>query len=181
MGEDRMRLIPTKEVTEEWWQLYSAAFPAEERRNATEHEHALRDDAFHACMLRDVSNFVGLLTWWQWDNMLYVEHLAIAQEKRGMGYGGAALQALKQCGLDIVLEIEPVRDDVSAKRLAFYQANGFVLLPFPHTQLAYQKGYPDIELLLLGYSPAGVPFHTEKWAEFEKRFANGPMRYRDAE
>lgn len=176
-----MRLIPTKGVAGEWWQLYCAAFPAEERRHATEHERALQDAAFHACSLRDASHFVGLLTWWQWDSMLYVEHLAIAEEKRGMGYGGATLQALKQHGVDIVLEIEPVQDEVTAKRLAFYQSNGFVLLPFPHTQLAYQKGCPDMELLLLGYSPAGLPFHTEKWAEFEKHFANGPMRYRDAE
>lgn len=176
-----MHIITMEETAPEWWDLYCAAFPVEERRGRDSHEQALRDEHFQACRLEEGGEFVGLLTWWQWEGMLYIEHLAIAEEKRGKGYGHAALAELQRSsGQDIILEIEPVCDEATARRLAFYSSCGFRALPHPHVQLAYQRGCADVPLLLLGFSAQGEEWSDEAVAQFEAHFAQGPMRYRDA-
>lgn len=175
-----MQLVPITRTPPEWWDLYCTAFPAEERRARDTHEQALRDAHFHACSLWDRDAFIGLLTWWQWDDMLYIEHLAIAESKRGKGYGRAALAALQQRGQRIILEIEPVCNETTARRLAFYRTCGFRTLPHPHIQFAYQQGFADIPLLLLGFSTQGEDWSDEAVARFEAHFAQGPMNYRDA-
>ena len=166
-------------ISSDWWNLYCSAFPAEERRSNITHGNALKDKRFHACQLVEGPQFVGLLTWWQWPDMIYVEHLAIEEAMRGKGYGKRALQQLQELSRDIVLEIEPVRDSLTQRRLRFYQSCGFAALPYPHTQLAYQHGYRDIPLTLLGWSPSKESIDTDKWQLFEMRFAAAPMQYRD--
>ncbi len=156
----------------EWWQLYETAFPACERRGAGQHAAALQDTAFHCLHLADAQGFVGILSYWKWENLCYVEHLAITPERRGQGLGHCVLELLPA---PAILEIEPVVDDSTAKRLAFYESCGFTRLPQPHVQLAYQAGQPDVPLWLLSRPALG----ESMVAAFETLFLSGPMRYRD--
>lgn len=160
------------EYAEAWWQLYESAFPASERRSATQHAAALKDAAFHCMCLADARGFAGLLTYWKWETLVYVEHLAVSPEHRGQGIGHAVLDMLPGT---VILEIEPVEDSATARRLAFYESCGFVRLPQPHVQLAYQTGEEDIALWLLS-RPAVDAGVVER---FEELFHAGPMRYRD--
>lgn len=155
----------------EWWRLYESAFPASERRGSAMHAAALGDEAFHCLHLADESGFVGILSYWQWPEVCFVEHLAIVAERRGQGLGRRALSLLPQ---PFILEIEPVVDAATARRLAFYESCGLVRLPQPHVQLAYQTGQPDVPLWLLSRPLMGAP----EVARFEQLYHSGPMRYR---
>lgn len=157
---------------QEWWQLYEAAFPACERRSAAQHAAALGEPAFYCLHLADAAGFVGLLSYWQWEGLCYVEHLAIAPSRRGQGLGHRVLQLLPQ---PFILEIEPVVDALTARRLAFYESCDLVRLPQPHVQLAYQAGQPDVPLWLLSLPIMG----EAEVARFEELYLAGPMRYRD--
>ena len=44
--------------------------------------------------LPDAEGFAGILSYWKWAELIYVEHLAIAPERRGRGLGHLALQLL---------------------------------------------------------------------------------------
>ena len=156
----------------EWWHLYETAFPATERRGAVQHAAALAEAAFHCLYLADAAGFAGLLTYWQWEHLAYVEHLAIVPSRQGRGLGRAALAMLDS---PVFLEIEPVVDTATARRLAFYESCGFEKLSNHHVQLAYQIGEPDIALWLLS-RPA---VDADTVADFERLFHAGPMRYRD--
>lgn len=156
----------------EWWQLYKDAFPVCERRGAVQHAAALLDTAFHCLHLRDEDGFVGLLSYWQWEGLCYVEHLAIAPARRGQGLGHRVLELVPA---PAILEIEPVVDSTTARRLAFYESCGFLRLPQPHVQLAYQTGQPEVPLWLLSRPVMDAALV----AEFENLFHSGPMRYRD--
>lgn len=136
------------------------------------HASALEDAGFHCLHLSDESGFVGILSYWQWPELCFVEHLAIAADRRGQGLGHHVLQLVPQ---PFILEIEPVVDAVTARRLAFYESCGLVRLPQPHVQLAYQSGQPDIPLWLLSRPVLGAP----EVARFEQLYLAGPMRYRD--
>lgn len=155
-----------------WWKLYESAFPETERRALAQHASALKDASFHCLHLSDSQGFVGILSYWRWGKLNYVEHLAIASERRGQGLGHAALSMVSS---PCILEIEPVIDAATARRLSFYESCGFTRLPHPHMQLAYQHGLPAVELWLL----AKPVFTNQEVEEFESLYHAGPMRYRD--
>ena len=163
---------PQHPLASEWWELYESAFPATERRGCAQHAAALQEPAFHCLHLADETGFAGLLGYWQWDSLIYVEHLAIVSGRRGQGLGHRALALLE---FPAILEIEPVVDSTTARRLAFYESCGFVRLPQPHVQLAYQQGLPDVPLWLL----SRPVMDAATVAAFEEFFLAGPMRYRD--
>lgn len=163
---------PRHPLAGEWWQLYEAAFPPSERRGAVQHAAALADTAFHCLHLADAGGFAGLLSYWLWPGLCYVEHLAICESRRGQGLGHRALELLPQ---PFILEIEPVVDAATARRLAFYESCGLVRLPQPHVQLAYQAGQPEVPLWLLS-NPALSEAEVQR---FEELYHAGPMRYRD--
>ena len=156
----------------EWWELYEAAFPVTERRSVYLHAKALEAPAFRCLYLEDSAGFAGIMAYWQWQNMMFLEHLAIVAARRGQGLGHQALSMLQG---RVMLEIEPVVDVQTARRLAFYESCGFSRLPHPHVQLPYQAGQPDIPLWLLSrprVSDAEVQ-------AFEREYLLGPMQYRD--
>lgn len=152
--------------------MYESAFPASERRSAEQHAFALADEAFYCLYLYDASGFAGLLSYWLLDALIYVEHLAIVPERRGQGLGHKALQLLPK---PYILEIEPVADAETARRLTFYESCGLVHLPHSHVQPAYQAGMPDVPLWLLS-NPA---LDEATVARFEKLYMAIPMCYRD--
>lgn len=160
-----------------FWALYTGAFPKEERRAESEHLSALADSSFHCLHAEWGGEAAGLLTYWHWEEaqLLYVEHLAIAPHLRGQGLGHLLLQSLP-AEQSVILEIEPVADAATARRLHFYESAGFHMLPYPHLQLAYQKGCADIPLQLLGRGVMNPSVH----AEFLRRYHAGPMQYRQA-
>lgn len=159
-------------LAEEWWNLYESAFPVCERRGTALHTAALADPAFHCLHISDAIGFVGLLSYWQWSDLCYVEHFAIAESRRGQGLGHRVLKLLPE---PFILEIEPVENEITARRLAFYESCGMVRLSQQHVQLAYQRGMPDIPLWLLS-RPALDAVAVQR---FELLFLAGPMQYRD--
>lgn len=162
---------PTDPCAQEWWNLYESAFPPCERRSEEHHAAALADSSFFCLHLADDTGFVGLLSYWALDFVTYVEHLAIVPERRGQGLGHQLLQLVS---VPFILEIEPVTDGLTARRLAFYESCGLVKLTESHVQPAYQAGLPDIPLWLLS-RPA---LDAAAVACFEKLYLAGPMRYR---
>ena len=165
-------LSPQHPLAGEWWQLYKAAFPTSERRGGAQHAAALQDAAFHCLHLADEAGLAGIRSYWQWTGLCYVEHLAIAESRRGQRLGHQALELLP---LPCILEIEPVVDASTARRLAFYESAGLVRLPQPHVQLAYQAGQPDVPLWLLSKPALG----EAEVVRFKQLYHAGPMRYRD--
>lgn len=154
-----MRLM--KSPSPEAEQLYAESFPLCERRTAAHHRAiAAEESDFYPMELYGFSGvFIGILYYWYWPqhDLLFVEHLAIVPSFRGKGYGHAALRQLQQMQACIILEIEPVKDALTARRLAFYESAGFVRLPFEHVQLPYHVGGAPVPLELLSRQPDGTP------------------------
>lgn len=159
--------IPTRDAAE----LYEKAFPFCERRSAAHHisKVAAETDFFATELSTDAGQFVGILYYWYWPqhSLLFVEHLAIAEHLRGRGYGHEALRLLQLPEICVILEIEPVADEQTARRLAFYESAGFVRLPYPHVQLPYHRGGNPVPLELLSRRSDGLPASAAQAALLE--------------
>lgn len=161
------------------WQIYESAFPRSERRSRTQHELAMRSEStFHCKQLMLGEQVVGLLFYWELPTGLFVEHLAVAEQCRGLGVGTAALKWLQKQGKLLVLEIEPPQNAPTRRRLAFYQAAGFVLLPYEHVQLPFHDDTPSVPMRLLSWPYAAAASEVEC---LEDCLRNTIMRYVDFE
>ncbi len=130
--------------------LYESAFPEIERR-PTDHEIAMTDPRFEIRIIRqDDGTFAGFITLWHFSDFVYVEHFAMLPALRGCGLGSRTLQTLqKESALPIVLEIEMPEDELSRRRMAFYQRNGFSAMPQHYAQPSYAPTLPSLPLLIM--------------------------------
>lgn len=122
--------------------LMQAAFPLQERRDASlQREFTDNKPYFHCHIILKQDTPIGLLNLWKLEDFHYIEHFAIHVQYRNKGYGQQVLSHLKEeiKGL-IVLEAEEPTDDITRRRISFYQRQGFVLQDIPYLQPPYRKG-----------------------------------------
>ena len=142
---------PNEEMWKEAFALCESAFPKEERRDLDELLRVMKNSDYHFCVLLEREELCGIVLYWEIGELIYLEHLATMPEKRCSGLGSAALELLKQEGKMIILEIEPPADELTKRRLGFYQRNGFEVAAYRHVQAKYHEGDPDVELVILSY------------------------------
>ena len=94
---------------------------------------------------------LGLLTTWEFADFIYIEHFAIDPALRSQGYGSEALKAFihEQCK-PLVLEAEPPTDEMTHRRIRFYERIGLTLYDYPYIQPAYTEESLPVELRLMG-------------------------------
>lgn len=136
--------------------LLHSAFPEVERRDTSEQrKNSDCHPLFHSNLIMDNEKPVGLLTYWDFDSFIYIEHFAIDGQLRNKGYGQQALSLLKgQVQRSIVLEAEEPSDELTARRIGFYQRQGFVLQNTPYLQPPYHSGDGWLPMKLMIYGMA---------------------------
>ena len=111
-------------------ELYDAAFPEYQRRNDIDVAAVFRQPAYRLDAWLADGEFAAFMSWWNFPDIRYVEHLAVAPDKRSLGIGKKLLQAwLPTAETLVALEIDPVVDELTRRRLAFYQRVGFAENP----------------------------------------------------
>lgn len=133
--------------------LCESNFIREERRDADEQERVLGDPCYHLCTVEDGAT-VGIAFYWESRDFIYLEHLCIDPELRSKGYGGRVLELFKRMGKTVILEIEPVVNEQTQKRLSFYERNGFIRNGHFHINPKYHVGDEDLVLWIMTYDRA---------------------------
>ena len=136
---------------ENTYRLYHNSFPAEERRNWAEMELILKTDKrFNMFAFSNDNEFSGFLTFWEFENFVYVEHFAVSNTKRGQGIGTQIMQIfIAEHKLPIVLEVELPENPQAIKRIAFYEKLNFVIISKPYLQPPYDGKSDFLPLLLM--------------------------------
>ncbi|MDR1743591.1 MAG: GNAT family N-acetyltransferase [Dysgonamonadaceae bacterium] len=151
------------------WNLYQNSFPVAEQRKPEDHRRALADPAFHPVSAWEGGELIGLIFYWEWDSYRYLEHLAVSAELRGQGYGSEILRFLKDSSHSIILEIDPLVNELSVRRLQFYERAGFTLTPFRFVHLPYRLDFPPIELLILSFPKRITPQQYDDFLSFVRK------------
>ncbi len=143
--------------------LYINSFPLCERRDMSNHEIALTYLDYHFDFIIKDNNLVGIMLYWESENFIFLEHFAIVKELRNNGYGEKALNLLKEKNKSIILEVEPLVDDITSRRVNFYKRNGFYLTNHHHVQLKYHKNDSDLILKIMSYP---LPINQKEYTIF---------------
>jgi GNAT superfamily N-acetyltransferase len=133
------------------WELYENSFPIAERRKIGDHLRACNDDRFFPLSVWEGGELIGLMFFWEWDSYRYLEHLAVNPALRGHGYGSQMLRFLRDSEHTIILEIDPLSNELSVRRLQFYERSGYTLTPYRFVHLPYRLDANAQELLILSY------------------------------
>lgn len=130
--------------------VYRVSFPIYEQRTEIQQEDAFSSSHYHLDCYMQSDCFVGFIAYWAFDRYVYVEHFAIHPELRGGGFGGKILTTLiSNENKRVILEIDPIADEVSSARMRFYQSYGFSENSYPHIHPAYREEYPGHNLIVM--------------------------------
>ena len=131
---------------------YEESFPPEERRNFDSLIDLFPYPDMHLCALVQTGQPVGFINYWQWPDagVLFIEHFAIDPDRRGQQLGQKALaQVLGIPAAYYILEVELPTDELSKRRIRFYERQGFLVNNFPYAQPPYRPENPPIPMKLL--------------------------------
>ena len=88
----------------------------------------------------------------EFDAFLFVEHFAVRKSCRNGGLGAVLLtQLTAQSRKPVILEVELPTGELEARRIAFYERNGFVMNPFEYMQPAMGEDRHAIPLRIMSY------------------------------
>ncbi len=109
--------------------LWLEAFPDDERRaTLAQRRNTDANPAFHCLLAESEGQAVGFFTYWDFGRYAYGEHFATDPQVRNHGYGGQIVAALlRHIGKPLVLEVELPTDEMSCRRVRFYERNGLRL------------------------------------------------------
>ena len=127
------------------------AFPYEERRDYSDQKECLKNKYFNFFEIYDGDVAVGFTALWVFENFVFIEHIAIDEDKRGSGYGSKAIELIKEkYNKPLILEAEAPVTEQQIKRIKFYNRLGFNVNSFNYTQPSYHGG-EGVPLLILSY------------------------------
>jgi ribosomal protein S18 acetylase RimI-like enzyme len=133
-------------------QTYTASFPVAERRDFLLVKDLLvHESRFTLCALLHENRYIGFISFWQFDAFTYIEHFAIDESDRNKGWGAIVMKQFTGKIYPVVLETEPPCDELSTRRMGFYQRLGFVTVCHRYLQPPYRKGEPWLPLCLMSY------------------------------
>ena len=133
------------------WEIYRYSFPVYQQRTPEHQLTAFKSNLYHMEAFVEGGEVIGLIGYWVFPDYTYIEHYAMASPFRGQGRGTEILKEFleRQENKTVVLEIDPVVDGISARRLRFYQNLGFRESPFRHQCPSYQSDAEEGELWVL--------------------------------
>lgn len=132
---------------------YVLSFPETERRDFILFCKLIAEEpVFKLFTILMDDKYAGFITCWQFSGFVYVEHFAIDESMRSGGIGSIAMQSfLTLMDNPVVLEVEAVVDDLTARRVRFYEALGFKLHSQAYKQPPYRESDSWYDMKLMSY------------------------------
>lgn len=130
--------------------IMEQSFPEDEYRPYEEQEALLKNPAYHIYTINDNADIKAFVAIWEFDEIIFIEHLAVNPEFRNEGLGSLILQELiKRLNKLICLEVELPEDEMKRRRIGFYERNGFYLNEYDYVQPAFSKEKNPVPLKIM--------------------------------
>lgn len=148
-------------------EIYTQSFPLHEQRDIPDLEKILDHPDFHYdAILTSKGRVAAILCSWITSDFVYLEHLAVSSDMRNGGFGKIILDKIKQnMPAPVILEIDPIENEISQRRLGFYERNGFIAnYRYDYIHPPYKQGDASYPLLVMSYPAELSP---ELFSKFE--------------
>ena len=130
--------------------LYLTVFPPNERREFEELKKQIYNDECNVNLILAGDKVAGFIIYWNFTDFVFLEHFATEPCLRGLGIGEKTLTEIKTLfQKTAILETEPPADEMSQRRIGFYERNGFHLLERHYLQPSYDGKKPEVEMKLM--------------------------------
>ena len=138
---------------DEMFHLMQISFPENEYRTYSDQKSLLTNPKYHIITKEnEQKNIVAFLAFWSLGDFNFIEHLAVSPTCRGKGTGTKLVsEFMSETSKPIILEIEPPMDDISIKRMKFYEKLGFLLNEYQYFQIPLRKNHSPSELKIMSY------------------------------
>ena len=166
------------------WRVYQVSFPDNEKRSLAAQDALFSLPAYSFTVWHRAGIIAGFIAAWRYADFSYLEHVAVNPEMRSSGYGRAIVKEWADAeAAPVLLEIDPVVDAVSRRRLQFYLSLGFIDDGIDHVQPSYIDGVTPIPMRLLFYPQRfSLPLverfrhlqHTEMTQSIRDTFVSAP-------
>ncbi len=142
---------------------YNDSFPEAERRAFSLVRELFKDQVY-----------AGFITAWSFGTFIYVEHFAIDASARNGGIGGESMKLfMALCDAPVVLEVEMPTEEMSKRRIGFYERLGYVLDDHVYFQSPYRQGEPLLEMRLMTYGAIDLKQSFEEVKNCIHRYVYG--------
>lgn len=145
------------------YRIMEASFPEDERRPFDEQRALLEDPAYrlYVCKAPGSEAVAAFVAVWEFEPVVFLEHFAVAPRCRNGGLGARMLKELvTQADKTVCLEVELPETELAARRIGFYERNGFFLNPYPYLQPPISKGRSAVPLQIM---TSGGPVGEEEF------------------
>ena len=136
----------------EFWKIYSTSFPLNERRTSEQQIVVFKKTEYQVNCYLSENHIIGFIAFWTTKEFVFIEHFAVSSEVRSKGFGRVILKPfLEGKAIPVILEIEPPIDDLTRRRLRFYESSGFIRNKHLHFQPPYHPEDQPLQLDILTY------------------------------
>ncbi|WP_294153449.1 GNAT family N-acetyltransferase [uncultured Clostridium sp.] len=135
------------------YKVIENSFPSIERRNYEEQKKLFDDELYNVIGYKDADDRVGaFLAFWKFEDFNFIEHFAVDYKLRGNGMGTELFNRyLSSDDKMTILEVELPKDEISEKRIKYYEKMGMILNDYEYMQPPLQKGKPLLPLMVMSY------------------------------
>lgn len=157
--------IARKEDTEFFERIFFEAFPQIERRPLDVLFDLYKNNPhFEVELAKEKDKNIGLFCYWDLDEFIFGEYLAIDSTLRNGGYGKLILEEfLSKISKPLVAEVELPETEMAQRRIGFYKRLGFnVWEGIDYLQPPYYKGAPYLPMILISHGNIDVDKNKEE-------------------
>ena len=151
-GEIYREVRITGERFREIYPIMEESFPADERRAFEGQQRLFEAPEYVMIGLKDAEKeeFVGFIAGWDLGDFVYLEHLAVTASRRNAGLGQKLLHLFTgRFDKPFFVEVEPPEDELTRRRIGFYERNGFVLNDYDYVQPPLGEGRNPVPLRIM--------------------------------
>lgn len=161
-----MKLMPvlnSSDLSKDLKQIYNSSFPPDERRVWQKMKELLQHSNFILSQVFDNQELIGLISIWNLQKFVFIEHFAICESKRSKGMGSQALElVIAENVKTIIVEVEePITDD-ARRRIAFYERLGFSVFDGIYYQPPYSPNKNKVKMLLMSFPERILPLEFDE-------------------
>lgn len=156
MSEFKFEFLNGAEISDKnfalFYNLLEKAFPRVEYRSFDGQKALLHKDIYEILFCFADEKIIGAMSFWHLDRFVFIEHFVVDEAARGHGIGTKMLDKIKSyINGFVILEVELPYNEMSKKRICFYERNGFVYNDFEYYQQPLNKGDEPLPLRIMSY------------------------------